>query len=442
MKLAPNFSSLNKTGESISSDTPAQGQRTDVSADLASGVCTSTFQKALSRDLETINRAGLKRTLRTVESRSGTMVRVEGRAREIVDFSSNDYLGLGGDERLGAAIHASISAPRSAPGKGIGAAAARLISGNSPLHTELENRLAELKGTEAALLFSSGYAANLGTISALVGKRDVVYSDEYNHASILDAIRLSRAETRVFPHLDTDALTDMLKEDTGKYRRRLIVVDGVFSMDGDLFPLDKLVQIAKEYDAWTYVDDAHATAIIGQNGRGTSEHFGVEGEIDVVMGTLGKSLGVTGAFVAGSAQLREFLIHRARSFMFTTSTPPLLAAASIEAINIAQAEPWRRHQLHENARKLRAALQAAVTEPITVLGPEDSFIIPVILGSSERTLRAGEALLKDGYFVGAVRPPSVPRGTSRLRITVNALHTEEQIDGLVTSLKRHLSIDI
>lgn len=388
---------------------------------------SSSIERALLRDLDTLSRAGLRRALRTAANRRGASIELDG--KPVIDFSSNDYLGLAGDLRIAKA------AIRFLEQDSTGAAAARLISGNYAVHAELEAALAKFKNTQAALLFGSGYSANLGTIPALVGKRDVIYSDELNHASLLDATKLSRAEVRVFPHSDLDALRKLLTDDTGKFRRRLIVVDGVFSMDGDLFPLDRLVPLAREFDAWTYVDDAHGTAVIGANGRGSVEHFGVEGEIDVIMGTLGKALGTSGAFIAGSATLIEYLLHRARAFVFTTSSPPALAAATLESIRIVQEEPWRREQLWQNARYLRSRL-AAIGNPAP--GDAGSYVVPVIIGSVQKTMEVGQVLRDAGYHVGAVRPPTVPMGTSRLRITVSAAHTKEQIDGLVAALQSAL----
>jgi 8-amino-7-oxononanoate synthase len=311
-----------------------------------------------------------------------------------------------------------------------------LISGNHPAHVALEQELARHKGTEAALLFSSGYMANIGTIPALVGKRDVVYTDALNHASLIDAARLSRAEVRVFPHCDLAALRQLLIEDVGTFRRRLIAVDGVFSMDGDIFPLDALVPLAREFDAWTYVDDAHGTAVLGPSGCGSPAHCGVANEIDIVMGTLDKALGTMGAFIAGSSTLIDFLIHRARAFVFTTGSPPSFAAAAQEALRIADAEPWRREQLRENARRLRHGLTAMGH---TAPGTSDAYIVPVIIGDSDEAVRIGTVLREAGYLVGAVRPPTVPLGTSRLRITASAAHTSEQVDGLLAILANALA---
>lgn len=388
----------------------------------------SSLETALLRDLNTMSRAGLRRVLRTAEHRNGASIMLDG--KPVIDFSSNDYLGLAGDPRIAAAAIKFLEQDST------GSAAARLISGNYAVHTELEAALARFKRTEATLLFASGYTANLGAIPALVGKRDVIYSDELNHASLLDATKLSRAEVRVFPHSDMVALRTMLTDDVGKFRRRLIVVDGVFSMDGDLFPLDQLVPLAREFDAWTYVDDAHGTAVVGPNGRGSVEHFGVEGEIDIIMGTLGKSLGTAGAFIAGSATLIEYMLHRARSFVFTTSSPPALAAAALESLRIVEDEPWRREQLWENARYLRTRLDA-IGKPAP--GHSTSYVVPVIIGSVSKTMEVGQKLRDAGYHVGAVRPPTVPMGTSRLRITVSAAHTKEHIDGLVAVLQDALA---
>lgn len=345
--------------------------------------------------------------------------------RPAVDFSSNDYLGLAVDPRL---AEAAAVALRQA---GTGAAAAPLISGHHPLHDELERALAACKGAEAALLFTSGWAANLGAIPALAGRGDAVYSDALNHASLIDGCRLSRAEPRIFPHADLDALEALLAADAGRFRRRLIVVDAVFSMDGDLFPLAALVRIARRYGAWTYVDDAHGTGVLGAEGRGAAERWGVEGEVDVVMGTLGKALGTAGAFVAGPAVLRDLLLNRARSFVFSTASPPALAAAALEALRIAHAEPWRRERLRANALRLREGLEQLGHPPP---GEPDGHIVPVVIGPADATVRAGDQLRERGWLVGAVRPPTVPAGTSRLRITLSAAHTDEQVDGLLAAL--------
>ncbi|HET7228943.1 MAG TPA: 8-amino-7-oxononanoate synthase [Longimicrobium sp.] len=382
-----------------------------------------SLEAVLAAELRALERSGLRRRLARVEDRRGASVGVDGRAA--ADFSSNDYLGLAADPRVAQA------AARALADAGTGAGAARLISGNHPLHQALEDGLARLKRTPAALLFPSGYAANTGAIPALVGRGDAVYSDELNHASLIDGCRLSRAEIRVFRHADVGALEAMLRADARRYRRRLIVVDAVFSMDGGLFPLDALVDVARRHGAWTYVDDAHGTGVLGATGRGSLERWGVEGRVDVVMGTLGKALGTAGAFVAGSAALCEWLMNRARPFVFTTAPPPALAAATLEALRIASAEPWRRERLRANARRLRDRL-AALGRPAR--GEPDGHIVPVVIGGADETMRAGQLLRERGFLAGAVRPPTVPAGTSRLRLTLSAAHTEEQIDALLGAL--------
>ena len=380
----------------------------------------------LADRLADLDSAGLRRVLRPVERRGGEVV-ADG--RPAVDFSSNDYLGLAGDPRIAEAAALALRE------HGTGAGAARLISGDHPLHQALEREIAAWKGAEAVLLFPSGYAANTGAIPALVGRGDAVYADALNHASLIDGCRLSRAEVRIFPHADLDALERMLAEDAGRFARRMVVADAVFSMDGDLLPLDRLVETAERHGAWTYLDDAHGTGVLGAGGRGAAEHWGVEGRIDVVMGTLGKALGTAGAFVAGSARLREWLLNRARTFVYTTASPPAQAAAAAEAVRIARAEPWRRARLRENAARIRAGL-AEIGRPAP--GAKDGHIVPVVLGGAEETVRTGAALRARGCLVGAVRPPTVPPGGSRLRITASAAHSPEQVERLLEALRREL----
>jgi len=388
----------------------------------------SSLDLKLQEHLDALESDGLRRTLRRIDRRSEARIHIG--AASYVDFASNDYLGLACDPRISAAATDALRA------NGTGSAAARSISGNQAIHEELERQIADFKGTEAALLFTSGYAANLGAIPALVRKGDAVYTDKLNHASLIDGCRLSRAEVRVFPHRDIAALRRMLAMDKG-FRRKMIVVDSVFSMDGDIFPLDDLVGVAEESGAWTYVDDAHATGVLGERGTGSVEHFGVEGKIDVVMGTLGKALGTAGAFIAGSTTLVQFLINRARSFVFTTAPPVSMAAATIEALHIAQEEGWRRERLRANAIRLRSAL-APLLPDYCFYDDSSPHILPVPVGSAAHVVRIGAELQSRGFIVGVVRPPSVPMGTSRLRITSSAAHTEEQIDALAYHLTQIL----
>lgn len=381
------------------------------------------MNSTLDGELLALQNAGLKRALRTVMLRRSGTVQIDN--ERLADFASNDYLGLAADARVARAATAVLQA------EGTGAGAARLISGHHPIHEALEHEIAAFKHCEAALLFPAGYMANVGTIPALAQEGDVIYSDEHNHASIVDGCRLSRATKRIFPHCNIDALRAMLEEDRGKYRRSLIVVEGVFSMDGDTFPLDQLVALAHVYHAWTYVDDAHGTGVMGRTGRGTPEHFGVSGDIDVVMGTLGKSLGTVGAYVAGSNSLIQYLISKSRAFIFTTGTPPAMAAATLEALHIARSEPWRREAVRDRARQLRDRLREGGRE---TTGMTSGHIIPVNIGDPLVTMAIVRDMRRRGFLVGGVRPPTVPAGTSRLRISVSALHPPELIDTFAATL--------
>ena len=374
-----------------------------------------------------LEHAHLLRRLRTVGHRDGA--RVETQHGDAIDFSSNDYLGLASDERLIDAMRTGARA------HGVGAAAARLIAGHTPEHEALDRELAAWFDAKRALSFSSGYAANTGIIPALVGRNDAIFADALNHASVIDGCRLSRAAVHVYAHADVDALSRLLDGYRASARRALIVTDGLFSMDGDEAPLVDIVKVARRFDAWTYVDDAHAVGIAGPGGRGTAAAMGIAHEIDVNVGTLGKALGVAGAFVHGSATLCDYLLNKARSFVFSTAMPPGQCAAARQALRIARAEPWRRERLRENARVLRRTLEAV---EISMAGTADSYIVPILIRDPERTMRVAADLAEHGYLVGAVRPPTVPAGTSRLRVTVSAAHTESEIDGLAHALAHAL----
>jgi glycine C-acetyltransferase/8-amino-7-oxononanoate synthase len=291
------------------------------------------------------------------------------------------------------------------------------------LHEGLEQRIAGFKGTEAAILFNSGYAANTGAIPAIAGERDVILSDELNHASIIDGCRLSRARTVVYRHRDPDHLESLLKEHAA-CRRKLIVTDGVFSMDGDIAPLPDLALLAERYDAMLMVDDAHGTGVLGKRGRGTVEHFGLEGRVQIQMGTLGKALGSYGAYVAGDRGLIAYLLNSSRSYIFSTSLPPAVCAASIAALDIVDHEPWRRDRLWQNRGRLANGLASKGIS----LGASATPIIPVVLGSAEKTLAAAGELFAAGVIATAIRPPSVPDGSSRIRTTVMATHSDQDVD--------------
>ena len=343
--------------------------------------------------------------------------------RELVHFSSNDYLGLAADPRLAAAVREVLAS------EGWGSGASPLVSGYSQLHQRLEEELARFEGTEAALLFGSGFAANAGCVAALVGPGDAIYSDRKNHASLWDGCRLSRADVRVYPHGDWRHLEQQLAQ-SQRYRRRLIVTDSLFSMDGDLAPLAELVELAERYEAMLMIDEAHATGVFGPQGRGVAEQLGLEDRIPIRVGTLSKALGAIGGFVAGSRALIEWLVNRARPYIFSTASPAACAAAARAALQIVIEEPQRRVGLLEQAASLRTALQ----EQGWRLGPSASQIIPLIVGEPEEALRLSRALHERGFFVPAIRPPTVPEGEACLRISLTAGHTPEMIAGLLDAL--------
>ena len=364
---------------------------------------------------------GLRRRLAVRTGRQAARLVVDG--RELVNFGSNDYLGLAADPRLAAAV------AEAAQQEGCGSGASPLITGYAQAHRRLEERLAEFEGTEAALLFSSGFAANTGTVAALVGPGDVVFADRKNHASLLDGCRLSRADVRVYPHCDWQRLDELLAK-AGNYRRRLITTDSLFSMDGDLAPLDRLVEVAERHGAMLLVDEAHATGVFGRTGRGVAEQLGVEDRVDVRVGTLSKALGSVGGFVAGSRSLVEWLVNRARPYIFSTATPSAVAAAVLVALDIVRGEPERRQRLLARAESLRNELIAQGWK----VGNSASQIIPLMVGEPARALELTAALRNRGFFVPAVRPPTVPQGESRLRISLTYGHTEEMVAALLQVL--------
>jgi 8-amino-7-oxononanoate synthase len=347
----------------------------------------------------------------------------ETAARTLINFGANDYLGLAADPRLAAA------AAKTATVEGFGAGASPLVTGHSAAHAQLERRLADFEGTQAALLFTSGFAANLGTVVALVDRGDAIYADAKNHASLIDGCRLSRAEVHVYRHRDVDHLAELLADSSG-FRRRLIVTDSLFSMDGDLTPLPQLAELAEKHSAMLMVDEAHATGVFGEHGRGVAEHLGVEDGVHIRMGTLSKALGCAGGFVVGRQSLIDWLVNRARSYVFSTAFPPAIAAAAIEAVNIVQAEPHRRHELLTRAAGLRHRLRDQGWN----LGDSASQIIPIYFGQPERTMQMSSALRELGLFVPGIRPPSVPAGESLLRISLSFAHSPAMLDELVAAL--------
>jgi 8-amino-7-oxononanoate synthase len=350
--------------------------------------------------------------------------RIEVRGRNLVHFGSNDYLALAGDPRV------IDAARRAAEAYGWGAGASPLIAGWTDAHAALAEGLARFEGTDAAALFPTGFAANAGTIAALVGKGDALYSDRLNHASLIDGARLSGASLRVYPHNDVDRLAEQLGRDRGRYRRSLIATDGVFSMDGDLAALGPLAEVAERFGAMLLVDEAHGTGVIGPDGRGAASACGVDGRVPVRVGTLSKALGSLGGFVAGSRRLIDWLTNHARTMIYSTGLPPAAAAAASEALAIARAEPWRRERLAELGSLLRSHLAAAGFPASDSAGP----IVPVPVGAADDAVRAAEHLWASGLFVPAIRPPTVPEGTARLRVSLTAAHSHADVERLAQAL--------
>jgi glycine C-acetyltransferase/8-amino-7-oxononanoate synthase len=364
--------------------------------------------------LDELRDRGLHRRLRLVSGPQGPRVLLGG--RPVLLLCSNNYLGFADHPKVrGAAAEAAMR-------WGAGAGASRLISGNMEPHRNLESRLAEFKGYEAALLFGSGYLANTGTIAALAEKGEVVFSDALNHASIVDGCRLSRAETFVYRHRDLEHLAWGLEQAQG--RPALIVTDGVFSMDGDVAPLPELLELARRHRCRLMVDEAHATGTVGPGGRGSVAAAGLSDEVDVVVGTLGKALGSYGAYVCASAETVEFLVNAARPFVFSTALPPASAAAALAALELLYASPHRVERLQENAVALRAALVAEGLDP----GDSETQIVPLEVGEAERTMQLCELVLERGVFAQGIRPPTVPEGSSRLRFTVMATHRAGELE--------------
>src|SRR5262245_41766824 len=373
-------------------------------------------------DLQALHNASLYRRLRSVAGEQDTLLTVDG--RQVLNFCSNNYLGLANNPALRQAAKEAIDR------YGCGSGASRLISGNMTLHEELESKIAELKGTEAALVFNSGFQTNTGIIPVLVGEGDVILSDALNHASIIDGCRLSRAKVAVYRHCDLDELEQKLKDALPK-DRKLIVTESLFSMDGDEAPLADIVRLAEQYDAMVMVDEAHATGVYEPDGAGIVAKLGLGERVLVQMGTLGKALGGFGAYVAGSKALRELLINRCRSFIFTTSLPPAVMATGIAAIDLVRRQPERRRTWWKNCERLRPGLAKLGYS----LGNSQSQILPLMIGDATQCMKLSEDLMQRGVFAQGIRPPTVPAGTSRLRITLMATHSYEHIDKALQMFK-------
>jgi len=368
------------------------------------------------------SRRGLGRRL--VALGEATPGRVMRDGRELLNFASNDYLGLASDPRV-------IEAARVAADRfGWGAGASPLVSGWREPHEALAGALARFEGVEAVALFASGFAANLGAIVALVGAGDAVYLDRLDHACLIDGARLSGARLRIYPHNHFGRLESVLTRDRGRFRRSLIATDGVFSMDGDLAPLEELAGLAGRFGAMLLVDEAHGTGVFGPDGRGAAAAFGVESRVDIRVGTLSKSLGSVGGFVAGSRRLVDWLVNHARTMIYSTGLPPAAAAAAARALEIAEAEPWRRVRLMERAAAFREALPGLGLPAVGPGGP----IVPIVLGEPGRAVEVAGRLLDRGCLVAAIRPPTVPAGTARLRVSLTAAHDSSDVDRLLAAL--------
>lgn len=377
--------------------------------------------KFIVDELQSLRDNALFRELRTVDGGQGKYLMING--ENYLSFCSNNYLDLANHPRV---IHSAIEAIKR---YGCGAGASRLISGNMTLHQRLEEAIAQFKGAKAAILFPTGYMANIGVITALLGKGDIVVCDRLNHASIIDGCKLSQTTFRIYPHADMDGLERILRM-SKDFRRRMIITDTVFSMDGDLAPMEEIIHLANEYNAITMVDEAHGTGVFGSHGRGVLEHLGLEGKVDIVMGTLSKAVGSIGGFVCGDWDLINYLRNKARSFIYTTALPPSVCAASITGLEIIKDEPQLKEALWRNVRYLRKCLSR---EGIDIKNSQ-SPIIPIIIGDAEKTDKIAKLLARHKILIPAIRPPTVPNESSRLRITVMSSHTSQDVDMLVNTL--------
>jgi glycine C-acetyltransferase len=386
----------------------------------------------IAAELEDLRAKHLYRPLRVMSAAQGPVTVVDG--REVISLSSNDYLGLTHHPRLRDAALAAVAE------YGVGSGAVRTIAGTMTLHESLEAELAAFKGTEAVLTFQSGFSANTGVIPTLTGEADLIVSDALNHASIIDGMRLSKAPRKVFPHRDVEALREILRDATehgrpdgaGPYRLILVVTDGVFSMDGDIAPLPGIVDAAEAFGAAVFVDDAHASGVLGRNGRGSVDHFGLHGRVAIQVGTLSKAVGVLGGYVAGSQDLRDLLVQRARPFLFSTSHPPAVAAACREAIRVMEDETWRIERLWSSTRRFKAELARLGFDT----GRSETPITPVIVGDSEAAIRFSDQLFEEGVFATSVVFPTVALDQARLRTIVTAALTDEHLDRALEAFAR------
>lgn len=378
----------------------------------------------LKNKIEELKKEGVYRKLPVLEGPNEAEVILNG--KRVINLSSNNYLGFANHPRLKKAAIEAVEK------YGAGAGAVRTIVGNMSIHEELEKLLAEFKREEAVFVYQSGFNCNAGTIQAITEAGDLIISDELNHASIIDGSRLSKADRKIFKHSDMEDLERVLKENRHKYKNVLIITDGVFSMDGDIAKLPEIVEIAEKYEAMTYVDDAHGSGVLGESGRGTVDHFGLHGRVDFSIGTLSKAIGVIGGYVAGSKVMYEWLNHRARPVLFSTSLPPAAVGAIMEAVRMLMESTEYTDRLWDNAKYFKEKLGALGFNT----GHSETPITPVIIGDEAKTMEFSRKLLENGVFVSGIVYPTVPRGTGRVRCMVTAAHTKEQLDRAVDAFKK------
>jgi len=378
----------------------------------------------IDTELQELQAQGLYIYIRTLESPQGAWITVQG--RRVLNLCSNNYLGFANHPALRKAAQEAIER------FGVGPAAVRTIAGTMSLHLELERKLAEFKHVEATLSLQSGFMANLATIPALVGPEDAIFSDELNHASIIDGCRLSRAQIIRYPHCDVQALADLLEREASKYRRRLLVTDGVFSMDGDIAPLPELARLARQYECILMVDDAHGEGVLGHGGRGIVDHFGLHGQVDIEIGTLSKAFGVVGGYVAGSARLIEYLRQKARPFLFSSAVTPPDVAACIAAVDILTESTELVERLWENARYFQEGIRQLGFDT----GRSQTPITPVMLGDARLATEFSRRLFEHNVFAQAIGYPTVPRGQARIRVMISAVHAREDLDFALEVFRR------
>ena len=382
----------------------------------------------LTAALDDLRARGTYFHLRVLDDQQAPVCHYDG--KQVINLASNNYLGLANDPRL---IEAAIAATRAF---GVGSGAVRTIAGTMKVHMELEEKIARFKNVEACVVFQSGFTANAGTVSSILGKEDFILSDELNHASIIDGARLSGAKIKVFRHKDTAHCEELLQEVANEPGKKLVITDGVFSMDGDIGPVDKLARLAEKYGAIMMVDDAHASGVLGRNGRGSVDHFGMHGKVDVQVGTLSKAIGALGGYVCGSKDLIDYLYHRARPFLFSTSHPPSVAATCIAAFDMLEAEPERIQRLWDNTHYFQGELAGAgfniggVTTPAT-----QTPITPIIVGEGRAAMEFSRALFDEGVMGTGIAFPTVPEGKARIRAIVTSEHTKDQLDRALETIE-------